>query len=104
MLKVITFTIGITVTAAGIEGSDDLSEESKRIVVAVFNRIYVMREELSQLSDKLDEKDGNIAFLEGDFTELERYRVAMLEERIDDASVYERREHCCFPEVVCPLF
>ena len=80
--------IKTTVTAAGIERLDDLSEESKRIVVAVFNRIDVMWEELSQLSDKLDKK---IALLERDATEL-KGMIAKLQEQIDDADAYGRRD------------
>ena len=51
-----------------------------------------MREDLSQLSNKSDEK---IASLEGDVTAL-KGRVAKMEERIDAADAYEKRDTLLF--------
>ena len=54
-----------------------------------------MREDLSQLSNKSDEKDEKIASLEGDVTAL-KGRVAKMEEWIDAADAYEKRDTLLF--------
>lgn len=67
---------------------DTLSAEGRKIVSAIKMEIKKIHEDFLS---KLEEKNREILVLKGDVSYL-RGRVSQLEERIDDADAYERRD------------
>lgn len=73
----------------------ELSEDGKLIVSIISRKMDTFKGELARLTEKLEEKDEKITQLEEEVSGL-KTAVAKLEDRIDDADAYERRDTLLF--------
>lgn len=74
--------------ALQLDWKEKLSEEGKLIVAAISEQLDLMR---GEIIDKLEEKDAQISTLQEEVAVL-KTSYSRLEERIDDADAYERRD------------
>jgi hypothetical protein len=92
--------------AAADEGSPPLSEEANLIVAAITKQFEELASKFEELKEefrsKLSEKDRQVDCLQDEVEGL-KSKVSILEDRIDDADAYERRDTIIFSGKSVPL-
>lgn len=94
-------TLAVEYSDDEIEGIGEMSEDGKLIVAALSSKIDRMKMELCTLTKIMKEKDEKITKLDQEVINL-KGTVEKLEERIDDADAYERRDTLLFSGEALP--